>query len=159
MQYSQFRESAYRHLIVCKQMIKDVSERNIKGAVKNKIYQEVYYLSGYIVESLLSYSLCSFLKIDGDCMKSDPFTKDSKKFKTHDLQQKFRYASEKGCTGISDLCFLATPHHNNKIQELFNNWDVKYRYESANGLNDTLLSDYVKELEKMYNTIIIKYPL
>lgn len=108
MRYSQFRESAYRHLLACKQMIKDVSEGNIKGADKNKIYQEVYYLSGYIVESLLSYSLCSFLKIEGDCMKSEPFTKDSKKFKTHDLQQKFRYASEKGSTGISELCFLAT---------------------------------------------------
>lgn len=138
-------------------MLSDVQSNSVKTDSKNRLCQEIYYLSGYILETLLSYALCSSLNITGDIFESKPFKEDSKQFKTHNLMQKYNYALKHGCMGLRGLQFFQKEHQNAEIQELFNSWEVKYRYETHANISIDNLSVYLKTIEDIYRTILLKY--
>jgi len=154
MQYQEYQKSALRHLVTCKQLLSDVERDDVNTDTGHKLIQEAYYLSGYVLEALLSFSVCSYMHVTGDCMKSIPFTSEQKQFKTHDLTQKYRYAKGKGLTVLKDLCFFAKPHKNRDLQKLFTNWDVKYRYETNVLVNKKNLTDFIGEIDNIYKFIL-----
>lgn len=152
MEYKQFRESAYRHLTVCIQLLDDY------GSVKDKrLISEVYYLSGYILEAMISYALCSAKMVKGDCMRSQYFTDDANKFKIHKLKPKWEYAKSKGCNGLKDLIFFSKNHSNNEVQKLFDDWDVKFRYENHPQAKEPIIKEYLQQIKLIYETINKQY--
>ncbi len=157
MDYIQFRNAAHRHLVSCKQMLKDAQDARAKKDTKDRLCLEIYYLSGYILETMLSYAVCSSMDINGDIYQSIPFKADAKRFKVHDLNIKYNYALNKGCNGLRNICFFSKPHENDRIQELFANWDVKYRYENRRKLSPEILSTYISSIEEVYNIILKNY--
>lgn len=157
MDYIQFRNAAFRHLVSCKQMLKDANDSTAKKDTKDRLCLEIYYLSGYILETLLSYAVCSSMNINGDIYQSKPFTDDKNKFKVHDLNQKYNYALQKGCNGLRNLCFFQKKHPDAKIQNLFLEWQVKYRYENRANLSPEVLSTYINSIEDVYKTILKNY--
>ncbi len=157
--HTQFKDSAYRHLVACKQMLKDSKSPQCKSGDKKYLESEAYYLSGYIVELMLSYSVCSYLKIHQNCEDSDPFTKDKNRFKIHNLKLKYQYALDKGCLGLRGLVLLSRIHENDDVQKLFDNWDITYRYVPSNNLPFQSLNTYIDVLENLYQTILKKYPI
>lgn len=157
MEYREFRNAAYRHLVSCKQMLSDVTNTSIRQDIKNRLCLEIYYISGYILETMLSYAVCSSMNVKGDINKSKPFKQDSAEFKTHRLMQKYTYAINNGCIGLRNLCFFQIPHQNKKIQELFTKWKVDYRYEKKENISPDLLEEYIDSIENIYQVIIKKY--
>ena len=157
MEYKEFRNAAYRHLVSCKQMLSDVTNTQLQQDVKNRLCLEIYYLSGYVLETMLSYAVCSSMNVEGNVYKSRPFTTDSKEFKTHRLMQKYNYAIKNGCLGLKNLCFFQTQHQNKDIQKLFANWSVDYRYEKRENISQDLLVEYITSIENVYCEIFKKY--
>ena len=93
MDYIQFRNAAYRHLVSCKQLLKDAKDSTTRKDIKDRLCLEIYYLGGYILESMLSYAVCSSMNISRDVYQSKPLKEDAKLFKVHDLKQKYSYAT------------------------------------------------------------------
>lgn len=157
MNYIQFRNAALRHLASCKQMLKDIEDVNTKKDTKDRLCLEVYYLSGYILETMLSYAVCSSMNISGDVYQSKPFKEDRFLFKVHDLNQKYNYALHKGCHGLRNMCFFQEKHPNAIVQNLFSDWQVKYRYETRANLSPKILKTYISSIENIYQTILKNY--
>lgn len=157
MLYIEFKKSAHRHLVCCKRLIEDTNRKGVNAEEKHKLISEAYYLSGYVLEAMLSYSVCSFLNITGDCMQSKPFTVDKNKFMTHDLTQKYRYACGIGLTHLMKLKFFSNKHPNNHLQEMFAKWNVRFRYETCNLVSKDNMSLYINEIEEIYQCIIKLY--
>ncbi|MCF0121992.1 MAG: hypothetical protein HUJ74_02070 [Lachnospiraceae bacterium] len=139
-------------------MLKDISDSSIKKDAKDRLCLEIYYLSGYILETMLSYALCSSMNIQGDIHQSKPFKEDAKLFKVHNLNQKYNYALQKGCNGLRNICFFQKKHQDDIIQKLFVDWHVKYRYENRPNLSPEVLSKYLSSIEIIYRTILKNYP-
>lgn len=116
---------------------------------------EVYYLSGYILESSLSYAFFNHIRYTGDIYSSEHYN--SNCFKTHHIQTKYLYMTRCSCV-IRDLVFVSRVHTSKDLQCLFNNWDVKYRYEHYPNLDRALLANYIDELEKGLKKIKTQYP-
>lgn len=118
------------------------------------LLSEVYYLSGYILETGLSYAFFSHIHFTGDVNQSEHF---SKGFKTHSIQMKYHYMNLKSCF-INDLVFVSRKHNIIELQTLFNEWDVKYRYENYPHLSKQLISQYIDEVGKNLARIKTQYP-
>ena len=157
MDYIQFKNAAYRHLISCKQLLKDVKGATTSKDKKDRLCLEIYYLSGYILESMLSYAVCSSMNISGDIYQSKPFKEDANLFKVHNLNQKYNYALQKGCNGLRNICFFQKKHPDAIIQNLFSDWHVKYRYENRANLSPDVLSKFINSIEEVYQIIIRNY--
>lgn len=155
MDYRQFLRSAERHLLICKELL---SKYDLTGNYREKSYllSEIYYLSGYILETGLSYAFFSHICYCGDVYDS-PHLK-TNLFKTHDLVKKYQYLAQSSCV-IPDLVFVSLPHKNNALQTLFLSWNVSYRYEQYPSLTKAILVDYISEIETGLNLIRTKYPL
>lgn len=157
MNYIQFRNAAYRHLVSCKQLLKDANDSTTKKDIKDRLCLEIYYLGGYILETMLSYAVCSSMNINGDIYQSKPFKEDAKKFKVHNLNLKYEYALQNGCNGLRNIRFFQEKHPDAVIQNLFSDWHVKYRYENRANLSPEILSKYISSIEEVYQTILKKY--
>lgn len=157
MDYIQFRNAAHRHLISCKQLLEDAKKSKTSKDTKDRLCLEVYYLSGYILETMLSYAVCSSMNVNGDVYQSRPFKEDAKLFKVHNLNQKYNYALQKGCNGLRNICFFQKKHPNVVIQNLFSDWHVKFRYENRAILSPEILSIYITAIENIYQTILKNY--
>lgn len=157
MDYIQFRNAAYRHLISCKQLLEVAKDPKTNKDKRDRLCLEIYYLSGYILETMLSYAVCSSMNISGDIYQSKPFKEEANLFKVHNLNQKYRYALHNGCNGLRNICFFQQKHPDNIVQELFSNWHVKYRYENRATLSPDVLSKYISSIEVIYQTILKKY--
>lgn len=157
MDYKQFQNAAYRHLVSCKQLLSDAKDSRTKKDTKDRLCLEIYYLGGYILETMLSYAVCSSMNISGDVYQSKPFKEDANLFKVHNLNQKYHYALQKGCNGLRNICFFKNKHPNVIIQNLFSDWHVKYRYENKANLSLNDLSVFIESIENIYQTILQNY--
>lgn len=157
MNYIQFRKAAYRHLVSCKQLLNDAKDSTTKKDTKDRLCLEIYYLSGYILETMLSYAVCSSMNVNGDVNQSKPFKEDRTRFKVHDLNQKYNYALQNGCNGLRNICFFQKKHQDIVVQNLFDDWRVEYRYENRPNLSPEILSEYISSIESIYQTILINY--
>lgn len=157
MDYIQFKNAAYRHLVSCKQLLNATKDSTTKKDTKDRLCLEIYYLSGYILEAMLSYAVCSSMNVKGDVYQSKPFKEDSTKFKVHDLNQKYSYALQNGCYGLRNICFFQKKHPETVIQNLFHDWHVKYRYENRANLSPEILTKYISSIEGVYQTILKNY--
>ena len=157
MEYVQFKNAAYRHLVSCKQLLNDTKSSTMKKDIKDRLCLEIYYLCGYIIETMLSYAVCSSLNVKGDVYQSRPFKEEARFFKVHDLNQKYNYALQKGCYGLRDICFFHKKHPDAVVQNLFDDWSVKYRYENRTNISPEIISKYIDSIEKIYQKILISY--
>ncbi len=154
MDYRQYLRSAERHLQTCRQLLvkyNSVSDANSKSY----LLDEVYYLSGYILESSLIYAFFNHIRYTSDIYLSEHYYINC--FMTHRIQTKYLYMTQRSCV-IRDLIFVSRSHTSKVLQDLFNNWDVKYRYEHYPRLDKTLLDDYINELENGLKKIKKLYP-
>lgn len=154
MDYKQYLRSAERHLLVCKQMLKDFDSFG-KGCQKSYVLSEAYYLSGYILESSLSYAFFSHISFRGDIYLSAHYN--NKQFKTHNILQKYAYMTKNACI-INDLMFISKPHSKSQLQRMFSDWDVKYRYEQYRNLSKDSVNAFIAEIEKNLLKIKKLYP-
>lgn len=89
MDYKEFRQAAHRHLVTCQKMCDSLSGLT-NSEDKNLMIANIYYLSGYVVETLLSYAF--FCSCNPKTRKKpvEEHPEYEKGFKTHDFQAKIR---------------------------------------------------------------------
>lgn len=154
MHYKEFRTAAHRHLLSCEKMCKGLSGlSNINE--KRDLIAEIYYLSGYIVETLLSYAIFNVAsrEIQNQPIESHPDYDNG--FKTHDFQAKIQFAINHGCN-FDGFPFISVKHPNINLRKLFNAWHVNLRYQhyskfnnTPSSLNERMIISYICELAKL----------
>ena len=70
---------------------------------------------------------------------------------------KYQYMAQRSCV-INDLLFVSRVHKSKDLQTLFNQWDVKYRYEQLPSLDKRLIVCYIDEIEKGLIKIKTQFP-
>jgi hypothetical protein len=154
MQYKEFRTAAHRHLISCEKMCEKLSQ--ITNPIEKRgLIAEIYYLSGYIVETLLSYAIFSVASRDIQRKPIELHPDYENGFKTHDFQAKIHFALTHGCN-FNGLLFISERHSNKRIRKMFNEWKVEMRYQHFSRLQNTpfpiddqLICSYIIELSKL----------
>lgn len=161
MDYKEFRQAAHRHLITCQKMCDGLSAiKNFED--KNAMIANIYYLSGYIIETLLSYAIfCSLdLKTKKKPVEDHPDYENG--FKTHDFQAKISFAKKHNCN-LDGITFISSRHSNKDFMKLFNGWRIDLRYRSPKNvssvslIDETLIKGYVNSLNELENQFITKF--
>ena len=157
MDYREFKRAAHRHLLTCQNLCSSLTSIESQEE-KYAVMDDVYYLSGYVIETLLSYAIfCSCdLKTRKQPVESSPFY--NKGFKTHDFQAKIRFATKQNCC-LNGIVYIDKKHTNDEYMKRFNAWQIELRYRSLGKvsgmptLNESTLCGYIdslKEVEKQF---------
>ncbi len=131
--------------------------------MKRFIIRNVYYLSGYVIETALSYSLFSYIgwKRDVDIEICKLYCKE---FKTHILINKLAFLSKHGVTFHG--CELIDKAPKNIIfNTMFNSWSEVVRYRKPRSIHQLLeideatIASYIDSVDKVQDFIFKKYPI
>lgn len=161
MDYREFKKAAHRHLISCQKMCEALANANA-SEMKNALVSDIYYLSGYVVETLLSYAF--FCSCDQKTREKpiEDHPEYEKGFKTHNFQSKISFVKKHQCN-LDGFDFISQSHPNKKYMNLFNSWQVELRYTSLSGLglkcsiDEQIITGYVEALKKLESQILRKY--
>ena len=153
MYYQEYVRSAYRHLSTCKLLMSEVEKVHGNQSDRKHWICEVYYLSGYILECMLSYVL--FYKYK-DHVSNHQYYKD--KFLTHNLMSKVHYVVVVAGCQLRGVTLISTPHEKRAINSLFSKWSVNYRYEPLECLNKDEITIYLQSIEEAMKQILNNYP-
>jgi hypothetical protein len=166
MDYQEYKKASERHLDTClslKRIIEDKYENKILNPILELEKQEhlfnLYYLSGYIIECRMNYSILEFINFKNiathnrlnSCKQlksfhlANPYKVSFSSRKDNNAnyylwrpQHKFQsnidfFAAGSKLAGIGHIRGVngnqITPHATN---QLFQDWDVEYRYETKN---------------------------
>lgn len=154
MHYKEFRTAAHRHLLSCEKMCEKLRQTPNNNE-KRDLIAEVYYLSGYIVETLLSYAVFSVASKDIQRKPIEEHPDYEKGFKTHSFSAKIYFALSHGCN-FDGIAFIDNKHANKDLMKLFTSWVVDLRYQHYSKFNNVpptiseqMISSYIGELAKM----------
>lgn len=158
MLFTEYYHSALRHLDVCKLMLHTLSSMKDK---KQRLMLDIYYLSGYIIETMISYSC--FVSIGW--RKKDNIEKYSlynKGFKTHKLSAKLTFATSKAYCDFSGIVLLGKSISNEVEKKMFNEWSEVVRYQSPKtcsklDFTENDLRKYVNDIDLMFDKLSKKY--
>lgn len=122
MYYNEFREASKKHLISCKCLIENLERCNQN---EKTLLTTIYYLTGYVFETILKYSIYSSINFD---KKTDITELRSNglnyidDIKIHSLVKLKRIVEEKQIASLLD-------YEQNK--KLFNAWNSEVRYSKS----------------------------
>lgn len=151
----EFVHAAKRHLTTCKELLV-VANTAIPAEKKNHILDNIYYLSGYVLETMLSYALCNKLNLQGDVMATEHFKTTA--FKTHNLNAKTMYLKNHNCN-INGVIFISTKAPREQ-QNMYSCWGADYRYQKSSSLRQNVdVKEYIMNVQEFYNQILQKYPM
>ncbi|GAB3936609.1 hypothetical protein [Mucilaginibacter myungsuensis] len=157
MDFREYKRSAVRHLLTCQQLID--KSTILKQENKTAILLNVYYLSGYVVETCLSYAYFSHIKHQGPVENCKAYATDG--FKTHRFDVKIKFIM--GVNGdLNSIPFINNKSQFDKLNLLFNNWSTDYRYSATEkikerDLTEELLTKYLEQLNILLETIFRRF--
>lgn len=160
MEYKEFSRASLRHFHTCQLLYEKLIELPQSEMKKKQfLIHNIYYLSGYVFETLLSYAFFSKLRWDGKIEESCHFQ--DKKFKTHNLSSKIIYAKQYNCD-LSGIFFLDRRHSNKILQKMFDNWCVDLRYQETSTLKgfrfcEEDIRQYIDEIRKVQEIILKRF--
>ena len=110
MNYKDYKNAAHRHLICCQKMCDALSSISNREE-KNALIANIYYLSGYVIETLLSYAI--FYSSDSETRKKpvEEHPEYNNGFRTHDFQAKISFATKHHCN-LNGIVFISQKHDN-----------------------------------------------
>ncbi len=164
MQYVEYLQSASRHLDVCNMMFKTLSSMDSKEHLKAKrqsLKLDIYYLSGYIIETMISYSFFVSLGWQkNNHIETCPLY--DKGFKTHKLTAKMTFATSKAHCDYSGITLLGVKIRNDVERKMFNEWNEVVRYQNPKTYSkleftESDLHIYISDINLMYNQLKRKY--
>lgn len=158
MNYIDFKSAAHRHLICCQKMCDTLSSISNQEE-KNAIIANIYYLSGYVFETLLSYAIFSVSDKNTRKKPVEKHPEYNNGFKTHDLQAKIYFALKHKCD-LNGIMYISKKHTNTSYMKLYREWKIELRYmpyksvSTFTTINEDLIKGYidsVKEVETQFN--------
>ena len=164
MLYIEYYQSALRHLDVCKSMMDFLDSMDRKpnlSAKRERLKLDIYYLSGYVIETMISYTF--FVNLNwqkNKDIKSYPYYKNG--FKTHDLSLKLSFAASNAHCDYSGVPLLGNKISDSKERKMFCGWSEVIRYQNPKTCIDLDFSEedlkkYLFDIESMFNQLKIKY--
>ena len=135
MVYSEYKESALRHLQTCHFHL---SRINTVYEVKERemILLNTYYLCGYIIECIMSYTIYYLIKYNPD-KEIEDLNNDHGcgiKYKTFFIQHKFNhkidYIRRHGGTKVSNIPIIGNIDVDQTAKTMIDEWSTKVRYSS-----------------------------
>lgn len=153
MKHLEYRKASLRHLTTCDWLLKSLDDTKPES---NKILQNIYYLSGYIIETSLNYAFYSCINYTGEI--EDHHLYNSKALKNHKFDIKINYIMTNG-GDLSNLPFISTKYHNREVEKLFQNWSTDLRYCCNNqvNINKKLIENLIKEIKDINTTILRRF--
>lgn len=154
MDYKEFRNAAHRHLVSCQKMCERLSQISNKNDRRDMI-ADIYYLSGYVIETLLSYAIFSVASRDIQRRPIEEHPQYEEGFKTHNYQAKIDFAIKHNCS-FDGMLLISKRHQNKDICRMYNGWQVEMRYQHPSkfanvpsDISTELITAYVSELSKL----------
>ncbi len=159
MDNKEYRKAAIRHFHTCEQLLGCVSkERNVH--IKNDLLLNIYYLSGYVIETSLSYSYFRQIRYFGDIEDSPDYK--SKGFKTHNFETKVKFIREKN-GNLNNIPFVLNKHVDRRMDLLYKNWNPDFRYCASqnvklnDNINENIIEKYLAEIKCFYETLFKRF--
>lgn len=149
-----YYRAAHRHLETCKCLYATQKNTKLDKTLKSHYLSNIYYLSGYVVETMISYALFTQIRTELVNINNHP------KFKTHNIQAKILYARKNNCS--LDGILLIDKKSEKKIQKLYSDWTVDFRYQqysNIRSIDEKVLFEYLNVLNSIVIEIIKRYPL
>lgn len=164
MLFNEYYYSAFRHLDVCNMMLEKLSTMNGKVNLESnrkRLMLDIYYLSGYVIETMISYSHFVSLGWEKN-INIETYSKYNKGFKTHNLSSKLMFAVSNAHCDYSGVVLLGVPSSNVIQKRMFKEWSEKVRYQnpktSSNlDFNEDDLRKYLSDINQMFKQLRIKY--
>lgn len=164
MLFTEYYHSALRHLDVCNLMLNTLSSMKDKSHLNNKrqrLMLDIYYLSGYIIETMISYS-CFVSMGWRKTINIETYSLYDKGFKTHKLSAKITFATSKAHCNFSGIILLGIRIQNDIEKKMFNEWSEVVRYQTPKkcsklDFTEEDLRNYLKDINIMFNQITNKY--
>lgn len=126
MNYIEYRKSSIRHIQTCQKLLEILCSCK-SDAEKQNILCNVYYISGYVIETSLSFFFFSSIGCEGDIETSTHYSND--KFKTHKFQKKIDYINTVlGGQTLKDIPIISNPCKDTVSIDLYENWSTDFRY-------------------------------
>ena len=145
MYYSEFKDSALRHLKTSKCL-----QESLRNCEKDKkhILSNIYYLSGYILETILKYEI--FHSINYDKKKSiESLNQNGIKFKDIKIHN----------LSTLKLILESKAHSPYRLKEFdknrifFKNWEHQIRYKKSRDITEGEVVDFLNFAEINFNNI------
>lgn len=161
MNYIEFRSAAHRHLLTCQSMCAALTGISNEEE-KNALLLDIYYLSGYIIETLLSYAFFSSCDRITRTKPVEDHPEYDKGFKTHNFQAKINFLRKHRCS-LDGMIFFSRKHPDKRFMDLYNNWQVELRYLSLRNIgikykiDEQLIKGYIESLKELESQINKKY--
>lgn len=164
MLYIEYYRSALRHLDVCKTMMAHLDTMPKKSSCfikRERLKLDIYYLSGYIIETMISYSFFVNMKWQKN-VHIETCEYYNKGFKSHKLQTKIFFVTSKVHCDFSGIPLLGNRIENKLERKMFNDWSEVVRYQNPKNCSDLVFSEddlrkYLIHIEQMFNQLINKY--
>lgn len=190
MDYRDYQKASYKHLITCKSILESITLLNgntdaliMQASKQQAILHNIYYLSGYTLESIINYSIYKHFRWRQPSVRDDD----------HAFSQRcgLSYGRLRKLTGYGEYPFFITGHEFSRniqilqrefsnsqiplidrseivdaeVVKLFRAWCVEIRYHKETetysnvtlNLNNTKL--FVETTDKIYNGLISKVGL
>ena len=155
----EFYRASLRHLCSCKALLEKMSKCD--SSEKTGYISEIYYLSGYIIETILSWAIFEQANYKGDILKSKIYNDGY--FKTHCLISKSNIALNKYGCNLRGVIFIDQKHADKNLQNMYSKWTVDLRYQNYKeiykelSVDENSIKSYIQEVEKVMMLIINKY--
>jgi len=133
--YPEFKKASKKHLIACECLI-DSLNKGYCTQNKNHILTTIYYLSGYIFETILKFSLYSAVKFGKkDNIKNLDLRglRYDENIKTHSLIKLKRDIETKNIVSLIE-------YESNK--RLFSDWTSEIRYDEKTSFSETQIRSF-----------------
>lgn len=127
---------------------------------KRNIISDIYYLSGYVIETLISYAIFC---VAPNAIRNKPIEEHpdyEKGFKTHNFQAKISFALNHKCD-FSGITLISNIHPKSEINSLFRGWTIEVRYQhpskilrKLDTISEQLIIEYIcvlREMEKQFH--------
>jgi len=169
MQYVEYRNASLKHIHTCNYLIEKLKkEENLLLAKKKQIINNIYYLAGYAIESIISYGIYDYIEFDpiesirelkqNSVFAStysvsfqhgkDTFGNDIKFcIMKHNFQENKDFFSFHNISDISDIPFIGHIPDDEKLKELFFNWDPELRYTAQILKIDNRTGSVLKQID------------
>jgi len=143
--YSEFKKASKKHLISCECLIASL-EKGCEGK-EIHILTTIYYLTGYVFETILKFSLYASVGFDKDedisKLNSHGLTFDND-IKIHNLIKLKRAIEAKNITSLHQ-------YENNK--NLFSSWNSEIRYVEKTKFSKEEILSFFKFSKDTYTTL------
>ncbi len=156
MDFREYRKSAVRHYLTCEYLLSGLKSQKLD--YQKNILINIYYLSGYIVETSLSYAYFSHVKFKGDVEESLEYQNG---FKTHRFDIKIRFLKEKN-GDLNSVPFISKKVGDERLNLLFNNWSTDFRYctnhrVKEKDLSEDIIHKYLHQVHELLEILLKRF--